>query len=627
MNKVLVSLAVALLCVFCMQPFLVNANFKPAPLPAIRIQSDGTLSEEIALIQRNGSVYTLLGNLTKYVLSVEYSNIVLEGSGFSVKGNGAENGITLNYVTNVTVSNFNVVDCNSGIYLNSSSENRICCNNVTESNYYCNYGIHLQNSSNSLIEGNLLIRCYFDVYLKDSGSNTLRNNHILSQQDSPREDDVGAPSGLGINFVVLGSSIGHFLNDIDESNTVNGQVICYWTEHADQTVPANAAYVALIGCRNITVQNQNLYNTQGVLLAWTTDSVVKDSYIHGCISGVTVVSSTNCTVNGNQIWGNIGGNDNGGDGVSLTDSQAIAIVGNKISGNWNAGISSTASSNSIIKENIITENWHNGISLLDGSNGNVVSLNNVYNHRTSSQAAVYVVDSQDNMVVANNLTDNGCWGMQLQGTQQNNSIYGNNFVNNSKTTPGYTRLQVSMTGLANPDVWDNGTLGNYWSDYLTRYPNASQTTPTGIGNEPFVVNANNIDHDPAMTPINISDVTPLPTPPTATTQKPPTSESSSPTPTLPADSPSPSPTVPEMPAQTAVLTLGLAAFVCALVFGKRAGKGAQSSNRAHFFCFPLFRTLCRLGQGFLTNTNLLNDQFWSKNLYKNPFNPTAPVVF
>jgi hypothetical protein len=76
--------------------------------------------------------------------------------------------------------------------------------------------------------------------------------------------------------------------------------------------------------------------------------------------------------------------------------------------------------------------------------------------------------------------------------------------------------------------WDNGTVGNYWSDYLTRYPNATEIGQTGVGNTAYVISqylvnnsqfsgekpktgeptqpyvlSNNIDHFPLMHRVNI----------------------------------------------------------------------------------------------------------------------------
>jgi hypothetical protein len=59
---------------------------------------------------------------------------------------------------------------------------------------------------------------------------------------------------------------------------------------------------------------------------------------------------------------------------------------------------------------------------------------------------------------------------------------------------------------ANPDIWDDGRKGNYWSDYLSRYPNASEVGDTGVGNTPFFINENNVDLFPLMEPVTIPNV-------------------------------------------------------------------------------------------------------------------------
>ena len=91
--------------------------------------------------------------------------------------------------------------------------------------------------------------------------------------------------------------------------------------------------------------------------------------------------------------------------------------------------------------------------------------------------------------------------MQLTGNQNNNVIYHNSFVNNNAKDEG---LQVSIpSGRGN--VWDNGTAGNYWSDYITRYPNASEVGSSGIGDTPFYINENNFDRYPHMESVTIPE--------------------------------------------------------------------------------------------------------------------------
>jgi len=48
------------------------------------------------------------------------------------------------------------------------------------------------------------------------------------------------------------------------------------------------------------------------------------------------------------------------------------------------------------------------------------------------------------------------------------------------------------------NIWDNGSVGNYWSDYLTEYPNATETNSSGVWNTPYVIDTNNTDYYPLM---------------------------------------------------------------------------------------------------------------------------------
>jgi hypothetical protein len=48
------------------------------------------------------------------------------------------------------------------------------------------------------------------------------------------------------------------------------------------------------------------------------------------------------------------------------------------------------------------------------------------------------------------------------------------------------------------NFWDNGSVGNYWSNYTIKYPNACEFNNTGVGDTPYVIDQNNIDHYPLM---------------------------------------------------------------------------------------------------------------------------------
>ena len=41
------------------------------------------------------------------------------------------------------------------------------------------------------------------------------------------------------------------------------------------------------------------------------------------------------------------------------------------------------------------------------------------------------------------------------------------------------------------NFWDNGTVGNYWSNYTQKYPNVREVGSSGIGDIPYVIGTNN----------------------------------------------------------------------------------------------------------------------------------------
>jgi nitrous oxidase accessory protein NosD len=52
------------------------------------------------------------------------------------------------------------------------------------------------------------------------------------------------------------------------------------------------------------------------------------------------------------------------------------------------------------------------------------------------------------------------------------------------------------------NFWDNGTVGNYWSNYTQKYPNVREVGSSGIGDIPYVIGTNNTDFHPLITPVS-----------------------------------------------------------------------------------------------------------------------------
>jgi hypothetical protein len=75
----------------------------------------------------------------------------------------------------------------------------------------------------------------------------------------------------------------------------------------------------------------------------------------------------------------------------------------------------------------------------------------------------------------NSVTRNDIRGLIVMGGGYNNSFFENNF--SFKDYP-----EITSDGF-----WDDGSVGNYWSNYTARYPNASEIGNSGIGNTPYVI--------------------------------------------------------------------------------------------------------------------------------------------
>ena len=207
------------------------------------------------------------------------------------------------------------------------------------------------------------------------------------------------------------------------------------------------------------------------------------------------------------------------DAIYMTSSNNNSIHGNNLTSN-HCGIESYDGSNyNIIYSNNITSNSY-GITLsnsapfnppdssLPGSNYNKIYLNNL---ESNQNIGVFISKSNHNQIYNNTITDSTL-GICLSSSSDN-EFFINNLVNNSQnvkvggTISYWTGAGIGGFGF---NVWDNGSAGNYWSDYISRYPNASQIDASGIGDTAYVIDANNSDRYPLMAAFDVSPTSTAP---------------------------------------------------------------------------------------------------------------------
>ena len=143
----------------------------------IYIRADGSIDPPTAPIQRDGSLYTFTDNVNDSIV-VERSNIVIDGEGYMIQGNGSYSGFFLSAISNVTIKNTNINGFYYGLCLNSTSHSVISGNTITNNSW----GIHLKTYSNCnvVIANEISSNNDRGIFILRSYNNTISQNNVRS---------------------------------------------------------------------------------------------------------------------------------------------------------------------------------------------------------------------------------------------------------------------------------------------------------------------------------------------------------------------------------------------------------------------------------------------------------------
>jgi parallel beta-helix repeat protein len=191
--------------------------------------------------------------------------------------------------------------------------------------------------------------------------------------------------------------------------------------------------------------------------------------------------------------------------INLTCSN-VTVRNFNIIGFYEVGILGAYNSNNVYSNNItetdraisIYADDYNveGNYLADNDVGiRIVGKNNniTKNHILNNFDGFFITNSTDNRIIANRIERNGIAVNTDYGGFQ---VYHNNFINQTIGSDGSWSALILSTAYFSeasnktlkPD-WDNDypSGGNYWSDYTTRYPNATEIENSGIGNTQYII--------------------------------------------------------------------------------------------------------------------------------------------
>lgn len=453
----------------------------------------------------NNTAITIFGD------GVNVTGFTIRNGGNTTTGIGG--GIHLYATDNCNISENIVTANNFGVYLENSGNNTLRNNRIFDNVY--NFGVsgislsHYVNDvdSSNTVDGKPILYWINEhdrevpsdvgyVAIVNCTGMTIKNLHlsnnyngllIVYTQNSVLTDNTITNNWEGLRFdlssdnVLSGNSMhnneynllinGKLPNDFGTTNAIDGKSIIYWIDQHNKVVPSNAGYVVLIDCTGITVKNLQLSNNlQGVLLINTRNSTITQNTITNQINGIELELSHNNTITNNFI------DTNSNAGINLESSDSNSFAGNTITGNEAGIYFNSSSGNSIYRNNITANNYALQFLInfdLDGSSNNTINENNV----TLNQ---FYIDIEPYL-------------------NANNTIYHNNFINNTNQlvdyySPIYSERQNS---------WDNGSEGNYWSDYEEIYPNATELGDSGVWDTPCPINHMDVDNFPLVQPFPI----------------------------------------------------------------------------------------------------------------------------
>jgi nitrous oxidase accessory protein NosD len=278
--------------------------------------------------------------------------------------------------------------------------------------------------------------------------------------------------------------------------------------------------------------------------------------IANSITGIAVVNwngesfPSGCTITGNNILNN-------SEGIRSRASD-LFVSENDISNN-SVGISGYNTQNIVIAKNNLTSN---GYAVNIGVCRNLtISQNNIEdndqglnlrwygpyliraNRIVGNGVGIHFAEGCCNATVTGNHIEENSVGVELMNfpnggdvaiSGTSNIVFSNNFVGNAKQAFAETTLEYAniQTGRNGTDIvfWDNGTVGNFWSDY-----SGIDLNGDGKGDTPYIIDGSNKDNHPLTQPIDSA----LPTNPASSPISAPTM---SPDPSMePTSSPSVSP--------------------------------------------------------------------------------------
>jgi parallel beta-helix repeat protein len=456
----------------------------------------------------NGKTLYYLKDQTSGVISYDAGEIILANCNNIIIENhelhNADVGIEMGFSTDILIINNNI-SSNSyyGIFMINCDDNNITSNNISLNR---GHGIYFRWCDNNQIFKNIILSNNGEgIYFQISNYNDIIGNTILYHNIGiflRGECDYNA---IINNTVCYNDEEGIFLwidsdnNEIRLNNaSYNRKGIFIWSECDDNKIIENiASYNEYEGIdvwsksnRTQIIRNYLSNNDWGLFLGYTSNdnNIIENQFINNQMAMYIRTDVNNSTFSRNIALYNEGD-------MFLWDISYNSFFDNQFLYSNTTSIYLWGTSRGAIyndfTNNEIFMNKGDGITLRGACNNNFT--NNVITNLNGTGFRIWF--ESDNNTIRNNTINSDKDHTIYVSSSINNSIYHNNFMGNGT---------LAFDDTNNGNYWDNGypSGGNYWSDYsgIDLYNGPLQDIPgsDGIGDTPYVIDADSLDNYPLM---------------------------------------------------------------------------------------------------------------------------------
>ena len=250
------------------------------------------------------------------------------------------------------------------------------------------------------------------------------------------------------------------------------------------TGPGSARGILLEYRKNVTIRNFKIEKFYiGIHLSVSNGSAVTGNTISNNYYGIDLLYSNGNTVTGNTITNNKYG-------IYLYDSNNNRIVGNVFSG---CGLFVYSSYSNTVEGNTVNGKplvyLENARDVVVKDAGQVVLVRSerirVENSNLSNTTVgVQLWESKECKITNSTITNNNDYGIYLYRSS-GGRVFLNSFIGNNR----------QVDSIESKNSWDDGSRGNYWSDYTGEDRNND-----GIGDKPYTIDRENVDRYPLIRP-------------------------------------------------------------------------------------------------------------------------------